>query len=73
MYEQDRLSTSGTAAGAELIPDSCPDQPVWHFLKGKEGITESPKCAYYPRKRNINFVIRDLDTCIETALTGEVK
>ena len=61
------------AAGAELIPDSCPDQPCWHYLKGKVGITESPKCAYYPRRRGINFVIRDLDTCIEAALTGEVK
>lgn len=62
-----------TAAGAEIIPDTCPDQPCWHYLSGREGITESPKCAYYPRRRNINFVIRDLDTCIETALTGEVK
>lgn len=62
-----------TAAGAELLPDSCPDQPCWHYLKGKVGITESPKCAYYPRRRGINFVIRDLDTCIEAALTGEVK
>ena len=62
-----------TAAGAELISDSCPDQPCWHYLKGKVGITESPKCAYYPRRRGINFVIRDLDTCIEAALTGEVK
>ncbi|MBR6739341.1 MAG: aconitase X catalytic domain-containing protein [Oscillospiraceae bacterium] len=61
------------AAGAELIPDTCPDQPCWHYLKGKVGITESPKCAYYPRRRGINFVIRDLDTCIEAALTGEVK
>ena len=42
-------------------------------LCGKVGITESPKCAYYPRRRGINFVIRDLDTCIEAALTGEVK
>ena len=62
-----------TAAGAEIIPDTCPDQPCWHYLKGKVGITESPKCAYYPRRRGINFVIRDLDTCIEAALTGEVK
>ena len=60
-------------AGAEIIPDSCPDQPCWHYLKGKVGITESPKCAYYPRRRGINFMIRDLDTCIEAALTGEVK
>lgn len=62
-----------TAAGADLIPDTCSDEPCWHYLKGKVGITESPKCAYYPRRRSIHFVIRDLDTCIETALTGEVK
>lgn len=62
-----------TAAGAEIISDTCPDQPCWHYLKGKVGITESPKCAYYPRRRGINFMIRDLDTCIEAALTGEVK
>jgi predicted aconitase len=61
------------AAGAELIPDTCPDQPCWHYLKGKTGITESPKCAYYPRRRGINFIIRDLDTCIQAALTGEVN
>mgnify|MGYP000034437703 CR=1 FL=1 len=58
---------------AHLVPDTCPDQPCWHFLKGKIGITESPKCAYYPQKRGIHFVIRDLDTCIEAALAGEVK
>lgn len=62
-----------TTAGAELIPDTCPDQPCWHYLKGKVGITESPKCAYYPRRRGINFMIRDLDTCIQAALTGEVN
>lgn len=60
-------------AGAEIIPDSCPDQPVWHFLIGKTGVTESPKCAYYPRRRGLKFVLRDLDGCIEAALTGEVK
>ena len=62
-----------TDAGADLIPDTCPDQPVWHYLIGKVGVTESPKCAYYPRRRGINFVLRDLDDCIEAALTGEVK
>lgn len=60
-------------AGAEIIPDTCPDQPCWHYLKGKVGITESPKCAYYPRRRGINFIIRNLDICIEAALTGEVE
>lgn len=61
------------ALGAHVIPDTCPDQPCWHFLKGKIGITESPKCAYYPQRRGIRFVIRDLDTCIESAVAGEVK
>ena len=60
-------------AGGSIIPDTCPDQPCWHHLKGKIGVTESPKCAYYPQRRGIYFVIRDLDTCIEAALTGEVK
>lgn len=60
-------------AGGHIVPDTCPDQPCWHFLKGKVGLTESPKCAYYPQRRGINFVIRDLDTCINAAITGEVK
>ena len=60
-------------AGGSIIPDTCPDQPCWHHLKGKVGVTESPKCAYYPQRRGIYFVIRDLDTCIEDELTGEVK
>ena len=60
-----------TDAGADLIPDTCPDQPVWHYLIGKTGITESPKCAYYPRRRGIRFILRDLDTCIDAALTGK--
>ena len=61
------------AAGGVIVPDTCPDQPCWRHLKGKVGVTESPKCAYYPKRRGIDFVIRDLDTCIEAALTGEVK
>lgn len=62
-----------TNAGGFIAPDTCPDQPCWRHLEGKVGITESPKCAYYPQRRGIHFVIRDLDTCIEAALTGEVK
>lgn len=62
-----------TQAGGFIVPDTCPDQPCWGHLSGKVGITESPKCAYYPQRRGIHFVIRDLDTCIQAALTGEVK
>lgn len=60
-------------AGGFVVPDTCPDQPCWKHLEGKVGVTESPKCAYYPQRRGIHFVIRDLDTCIQAALTGEVK
>lgn len=60
-------------AGGRIIEDTCPDQPCWNFLNGKVGVTESPKCAYYPKRRGIEFVIRDLDNCVEAALTGSVK
>lgn len=61
-----------TKSGGFIVPDTCPDQPCWSHLKGKVGITESPKCAYYPQRRGMHFVIRDLETCINAALTGEV-
>lgn len=60
-------------SGADIVEDSCPDQPCWHFLAGKVGVTESPKCAYYPRKRGLEFVIRDMKSCVMAALEGEVK
>lgn len=59
-------------AGADIIEDTCSDQPCWHFLEGKVGVTDSPKLAYYPRKRGLEFVVRDLDTCLNAALEGEV-
>lgn len=60
------------AAGGEIVTDTCPDQPCWHYLKGKIGITDSPKCAYYPKRRGLSFVIRDLETCIDAALKGVI-
>ena len=73
MSERMGLTKVLNDAGADVIPDTCPDQPIWHYLIGKTGVTESPKCAYYPRRRGLKFVLRDLDDCIEAALTGEVK
>lgn len=73
MAERMGLDEIISEAGGCIVPDTCPDQPCWRHLKGKIGITESPKCAYYPQRRGIHFVIRDLDTCINAALTGEVK
>lgn len=73
MAERMGLDEIITKAGGFIVPDTCPDQPCWRHLNGKIGITESPKCAYYPQRRGIHFVIRDLETCINAALTGEVK
>ncbi len=59
-------------AGGHIIPDTCPDQPCWRHLKGKKGATDSPKCAYYPKRRGIRFVVRDLKTCVQAALKGSI-
>ena len=61
------------SAGGHIVEDTCPDQPCWNHLNGKYGVTESPKCAYYPKRRGIQFVVRNLGECIEAALKGEVK
>lgn len=61
------------SAGGDIVSDTCPDQPCWHHLKGKIGVTDSPKCAYYPKRRGINFIIRDLETCVESALKGVIE
>ncbi|CUH95992.1 hypothetical protein P22_2080 [Propionispora sp. 2/2-37] len=59
------------AAGGDLAQDTCMDQPCWHFLYGKKGVTDSPKCAYYTRRRDMSFVIRSLEESVEIALRGE--
>jgi len=61
------------AAGGDVMADTCMDQPCWHVFKGKCGVTDSPKLAYYPRKRGLEFVVRDLETCVYAALEGAVK
>ena len=61
------------AAGGHIVADTCPDQPCWGHLKGKKGATDSPKCAYYPKRRGIRFVVRDLKSCVEAALKGYIS
>lgn len=58
-------------AGGHIVDDTCIDQPCWRFLYGKKGVTDSPKCAYYTRRRNMEFVIRRLPDCVEAAVRGE--
>jgi predicted aconitase len=60
------------AAGGDIAPDTCMDQPCWRFLYGKKGITDSPKCAYYTKRRDMKFVIRSLKESVEAALKGEI-
>lgn len=60
-------------AGGHIIVNSCVDQPVWSHLKGKSGVTESPKCAYYTTRRDLEFKVRSIPECIESVLSGELK
>ncbi len=58
-------------AGGEIVEDTCMDQPCWKFLYGKKGITDSPKCAYYTKRRDMQFVITSLKDSVLAALKGE--
>ncbi len=60
-------------AGGHVVADTCIDEPCWHHLAGKVGATDSPKCAYYATRRDMSFVIRSLEECVESALRGEAK
>lgn len=57
-------------AGGDIVEDTCMDQPCWKFLYGKKGITDSPKCAYYTKRRDMQFVIAPLKDSVEAALKG---
>ncbi len=59
-------------AGGYIVSDTCMDQPCWKFLYGKKGITDSPKCAYYTKRRDMEFVIVPLEQSVEAALKGEI-
>jgi hypothetical protein len=60
-------------AGGHIVPDTCVDQPCWRHLAGKTGATDSPKCAYYTKRRDIKFVVRSLKTCAQAALKGTIQ
>jgi predicted aconitase len=61
-------------AGGHVIADTCIDvPPCWQPYYGKTGVTDSPKCAYYNEIRQIKFIIRPLEECVEAAIRGEVS
>ena len=35
--------------------------------------TDSPKCGYYTKRRNMSFVVRDLKDCVLAALEGSIE
>ncbi len=60
-------------AGGHIVDDTCIDQPCWRHLNGKTGATDSPKCAYYTRRRGMRFILRSLHECVEGALKGRIQ
>jgi cis-L-3-hydroxyproline dehydratase len=60
-------------AGGNLVADTCIDQPCWKTFETGLGVTDSPKCAYYRERRGQAFVIKDVNECIQAAITGGVE
>jgi predicted aconitase len=61
------------AAGGHVCADTCIDQPCWHHLSGKRGMTDSPKCMYYARMRGMEFTLGRIDECVQAALAGRIS
>jgi cis-L-3-hydroxyproline dehydratase len=60
-------------AGGHIVADTCVDvPPCWKPYYGRRGVTDSPECAYYNEIREMSFIIRPLEECVEAAIRGEV-
>jgi predicted aconitase len=55
-------------AGGHVVVDTCIDEPCWTVYKDKVGMTDSPKCAYYRRFKDV--VVAGLEDCVEAAVKG---
>jgi predicted aconitase len=58
-------------AGAHLVVDTCIDEPCWFAYKQKVGMTDSPKCAYYRRFKDV--MVGRLEDCVDAAIKGKWK
>ncbi|PIU59116.1 hypothetical protein COS86_05945 [Candidatus Bathyarchaeota archaeon CG07_land_8_20_14_0_80_47_9] len=56
-------------AGGHVVVDTCIDEPCWIAYKNKVGMTDSPKCAYYRRFKDV--IVSRLQDCIEAAIKGK--
>lgn len=52
-------------SGAHVITDTCIDMFCWNNLRGKTGMTDSPKCAYYRRFGPVK--VRTMQECVEAS------
>ncbi len=55
-------------AGGNVVVDTCIDEPCWIAYKDKAGMTDSPKCAYYRRFKEVR--VERLRDCVEAAIRG---
>ena len=58
-------------AGGHVVIDTCIDEPCWIAYKNKVGMTDSPKCAYYKRFKDV--IVSRLQDCTEAAIEGKWK
>ncbi len=56
-------------AGGHVVVDTCIDEPCWAVYTDKVGMTDSPKCAYYRRFKEVR--LGRLEDCVETAVKGK--
>jgi len=54
------------SAGGRVVVDTCIDEPCWIAYKDKVGMTDSPKCAYYRRFKEV--IVAKLQDCVEAAI-----
>jgi predicted aconitase len=58
-------------AGGRVVADTCIDEPCWTVYKNKVGMTDSPKCAYYRRFKEV--IVARLEDCVKTAVEGKCE
>ncbi|HYB68505.1 MAG TPA: aconitase X catalytic domain-containing protein [Candidatus Acidoferrales bacterium] len=58
-------------AGGYVVVDTCIDEPCWVAYKDKVGVTDSPKCAYYRRFKDVK--VMKLRDCVDAAVEGRSR
>jgi hypothetical protein len=56
-------------AGGCIVADTCIDMVCWNGFRNKVGMTDSPKCAYYRRFKDV--MVARMPDCVKAAIRGE--